>query len=124
MNETWEQTKERLRKQGIGTKPPVIETPEPPRPRYDEPKAEPPKPRYDLRRVILPNATAEYVVFNAVAEDIQWWLDHKHRFKAREIVSTIEGIEPLVFYEPIPSDATVAERDLYYNKRPVIIEEK
>ena len=47
MSETWEQTKARLRKQGIAVKEPVIE---PPKPRYEEPKEEPAEPRFDLRR--------------------------------------------------------------------------
>lgn len=122
MSETWEETKERLRKQGIDLKP--SETPEPPKPRYDETQQEAPKPRYDLRRVVLPGGEAEYLILHAPSEDIQWWLDHKHRFKHKERESTIEGVEPIVFYEPVPSDASAVERSVYYNKRPIIIEEK
>lgn len=122
MAETWEQTKERLRKQGIGTLP-VEEKPEPPKPRYDEQRAEPIEPRFNLRRVILPGGQTDYLVFNATLPDIKWWVEHKTRFKLQQFESPIEGIEAIAFYEPVPVNATDAERSIYYNKKPVITDE-
>lgn len=120
MSETWEQTKARLRKQGIAVKEPVIE---PPKPRYEEPKEEPAEPRFDLRRVVLPGGQTDYVILNATKKDIQFWLDHPRRFKQRDFKSPIEGIEPIVFYEPVPVNASPAEKSIYYNPRPVITDE-
>jgi len=120
VTETWEETKERLkREKGITVKEP---TPEPPKPRYEEPAPEPKEPMYNLRRVVLPGGESTWLIFNAPLQDIQWWIDHeKTRFRKKTFTSPIEGIEAIKFYEPIPVDATDDERSIYYNKKPVIV---
>lgn len=114
MNETWEQTKERLRKQGV-----ILRTPDvTPKPYYDETKSEMIEPRFNLRRTVLPGVKVEWLVVNAPKSDIDWWLAHKHRFK--KSVSIIAGVEPVELWDVISVDATEEQRSPYYNDRPVI----
>lgn len=119
MSETWEQTKARLKRDhGISVEP--EHKPEPPR--YDTPPEPSREPRFNLRRTVLPGAKVDWLVSNATQAEINWWLDHKHRFKP--IVSPIEGIPPVELFDVLPFDAPKEQRSPYFNTRPVVTKDE
>lgn len=97
-----------------------IDEPISPKPRYEEP-------RFNIRRTTLPGGKVETLVFNVShAEALIWISDdretRKRRFREKNVESPIDGIPPVTLYEPIPTDATVEEKSIYYNPRPLTID--
>lgn len=111
MSETWEQTKARLRKQGIvGTSTPVVVIP-PPEP--DAERVEPPVKRFNVHRRSLPVGIDKKVVFNVTRAEGEWWIENK--LKARIYEDDEAETKTVIYYDLVPVDATPRERNLYSN---------
>ena len=122
MSETWEQTKARLKKQGINlsTDIVVIEPPKPPTPRYDEPKPEPPVKRFNIHKRSLPVGIDKVVVIGVTKDEAAWWIETKLKTKCYE--NGPDDSKTLIYFDIIPVGATPKERSIYFNTRPVILE--
>lgn len=126
MSETWEETKARLRKQGIGLPAERGATPEPepeiiietPKARYDEPVKEAPKvPLYEIRKITLPPSKkhehGKVVVYGVTAAEADWWIEYK--LKTKVFHDDNDETKTLVFYEKFLIDGTPKERSIYSN---------
>ena len=126
MSETWEQTKARLKKQGVklSTDIVVIEPPKPPTKR-EEPKPEPSVPLYEIRKVTLPPSKAhehgKIVVYGVTSREADWWIEYKLKPKVYEDDNT--NSKTLVFYEKFLIDGTPKERSVYSNPARFCTEE-
>lgn len=119
MAETWEQTKQRLQRQGIVTR---IDPPAP-RARYDEPPPEPPVKRYNVHKRSLPVGDPpldKIVVFAVTKAEATWWIEHK--LQARCYQDDVRETKTLIYYDIVPVDAQPRERSIYFNPRPVTTE--
>lgn len=114
MNETWEQTKERLRKTGIvvpvpATKPIPI--------KRDEVTQFEDVDLYDVKKVTLPVDPAApqgtVVLYNVTREEADWWIAEKLKAKSYEDDTT--GMKTLVFYEKFLVGGKPKERSIYSN---------
>lgn len=124
MSETWEQTKARLKKQGIKVESDivVIQPPAPPVKR-EESKAEPPIKRFDVHKRSLPVGNPpldKIVVFAVTKAEAEWWINHI--LKAKSYQDDERDLKTLIYYDAVPVDAQPKERSIYYNPRPVITE--
>lgn len=122
MAETWEQTKARLKKQGINLSKDIV-TITPPKPKYEEPKTEPPVKRYNIHKRSLPVGHPpldKIVVFSVTKSEAEWWINH--RLKAKCFQDDDRDLKTLIYYDAVPIDAQPIERSIYYNPRPVISE--
>jgi hypothetical protein len=119
MAETWEQTKARLKKQGINLQADivVIEPPKPPTPKREETKAEKPEPLYEIRKVTLPpdkkREHGKVVVYGVTAKEANWWIEFRLKPKVYDDDNTES--KTLVFYEKFLIDGTPRERNIYSN---------
>lgn len=118
MSETWEETKARLRKQGIGTKPEiVVELPKPPKARYDEPVPEVKVDLYEVRKITLPVdpefPQGKVVVASVEKAEADWWITEKLKVKSYQDDTT--DMKTLVFYEKFLIGGTPKERNIYSN---------
>lgn len=117
-DETWEQTKKRLKKQGIAlSKAPVAE---PPRPRYEEPKAEPPVKRFNIHKRSLPPGIDKVVVLAVTKAEAAWWVEHV--LKTKSYQDDTRDTKTLIYFDVVPVDATPRERSIYHNPRPFVAE--
>lgn len=119
MYETWEQTKARLRKMGIGKhEEPVIERP---KPRYDTAEIEEiiSEPLYEIRKVTLPvDPSLEHgkvVMYGVTLKEAEWWIEHKLKTKVYE--NDVTNTKTLVFYEKFLIGAKPKERSIYANPK-------
>lgn len=119
MSETWEQTKARLRKQGINLATDIVVI-EPPTPRYDERKPEPPVKRFNIHKRSLPPGIDKIVVLNVTKEEAEWWVER--RLKTKCYNNDADESKTLIYYDIIPVDATPRERSIYFNHHPVTTE--
>lgn len=124
MAETWEQTKARLKKQGINLQTDIIvvEPPKPPKPRREE-KAEPPVKRYNIHKRSLPIGNPpidKIVVFGVTKQEAEWWVEFKLKAKCYEYGP--DDSKTLIYYDVLPEDATPRERSIYFNAGPVTTE--
>jgi len=118
MSETWEETKVRLRKQGIVTKlESVIETPKTPRARYDESVPEVKVDLYEVRKITLPIDSefpqGKIVVSSVEKDEAEWWVTEKLKIKSYQDDTT--DMKTLVFYEKFLIGGTPKERSIYSN---------
>lgn len=126
MDKTWEEYRSEKQKEfGVTV---IIKKadPKPPVPRYESSDLTLVEPRFNIRRIVLPGGKVDVLVYNVTEAEAQWWLEEtrtRRRFKTDKIVSPIEGVAPVAIYEPIPSDATEAEKSPYFNKRPFVKDE-
>lgn len=121
MSETWEQTKERLKKQGINLKSDVVLI-EPIKHKPDEPieirEADKPKGKlYHIYKRSLPPGIDKHVIFNVNKEEANWLM--KHVLKAKVYHNEPDDTKTVIFYEPLPVDATPKERNIFYNPGPL-----
>lgn len=115
MSETWEQTKQRLKKVlNIGPDEPE----EVPKPRYDsiEP-VKPVIPLYEIRKVTLPPSKkyehGKVVIYGITLAEADWWIEKKLKAKVYEDDKT--DMKTLVFYEKFLIDGTPKEHNIYSN---------
>lgn len=122
MVETWEQTKVRLKKQGINlqTDIVVVEPPKPPTPKR-EGKPEPLVKLYNIHKRSLPPGIDKIVVFNVTKKEAEWWIESKLKAKCYE--NGPDDSKTIVYYDIIPVGATPKERSIYFNPRPVTTDE-
>lgn len=125
MAETWEETKARLRKQGIDLRKDivVVEPPKPPTPQ--ERKPEKPEPLYEIRKVTLPPSQihehGKVVVYGVTLKEANWWIEHK--LKAKVFHDDDTESKTLVFYEKFLIGGTPKERSIYSNPARFCTEE-
>ena len=119
MAETWEQTKARLKQQGISLDTYIeIITPAA---RYGEPIEKKPLARpYNIHKRSLPVGIDKIIVFGVTKEDAEWWLECKLKPKCYE--NGPDDSKTLIYYDIVPVDATPKERSIYYNMHPVTTE--
>lgn len=124
MVETWEETKARLKKQGINLQSDVvvIDTPKPPRPRYDSEENEVSNERllkrFNIHKRSLPIGNPpldKIVVFRVTKAEAEWWINHVLLTKAYH--DEVENTKTLIYYDAIPIDAQPHERSIYYNPK-------
>lgn len=125
MAETWEETKARLRKQGIDLRKDIVLV-EPPRPvKREESKPAPAVPLYEIRKVTLPpSQTHEHgkvVVYGVTLAEAEWWIEHK--LKAKVFHDDETESKTLVFYEKFLIGGTPKERSIYSNPARFCTEE-
>ena len=125
MAETWEETKARLKRQGINlsTDVVVIEPPKPPTPKRED-KPEPIVKRFNIHKRSLPigNPPTDVVaVFGVTKEEAEWWIEYRLKTKCYE--NGPDDSKTLIYYDIIPVDATPKERSIYYNKQEITTEE-
>lgn len=120
MAETWEETKARLRKQGIDLNQEIII--EQPRARSQEPVLQVPDnvKRYNIHKRSLPVGIDRVVVFGITKEDAEWWVDKK--LKTRCYENSVDDSKTIIYYDVIPVDATPKEKNIYFNTSPVMTE--
>lgn len=121
MSETWEETKARLRGQGIIVTP-KIETPKPPRKEESIPVE---VPLYEIRKITLP-VDSDYpqgkvVVYGVTQAEADWWLEYKLKIKSYQDDNT--DTKTLVFYEKFLIGGTPRERNIYSNPSRFCTEE-
>lgn len=127
MSETWEETKARLKKQGIDLKEDIviIERPKLPTPRYEESKPDPLVPLYEIRKITLPpdkkHDHGKVVVYGVTLREANWWIEHKLKPKVYHDDNTES--KTLVFYEKFLIDGTPKERSIYNNPARFCTEE-
>lgn len=118
MNETWEQTKARMRKL-IGVLPKPEVTIEMPKPRYDNKEKEILERLYEVRKVTLPPDRklehGKVVLYGVTAKEADWWIENKLKTRVYENDDTNQ--KTLVFYEKFPIDGTPEERNIYSNPK-------
>lgn len=118
--ETWEQTKARL-KETLGIGAATEPVPVPPMPRYDKPIEEMPKVKlFNVHKRSLPVGIDKIVLFNAPRAEAEWWVEHKLKTKAYQ--DDIEESKTVIYYDIIPVDAKPKERSVFYNPAEVCIE--
>lgn len=141
-NETWEQTKERLRSRGIGARPsqPV---PEPPKNEQEWPKVAPEGPkeaegpaakekpaggRFNVhRRVVVYDVVVsdKIVVHNLPSQKAaERLIEHARDSRGERVFRAIkyygeEETKPLIYYDIVPSDLSPDDRSDYYSQSPV-----
>jgi hypothetical protein len=113
MAETWEQTKARLKKQGIDLKKDIVIV-KPAVPKREEIKIES---LYEIRKVTLPpdkkREHGKVVVYGVTAREADWWIEYK--LKPRMYDDDNTESKTLVFYEKFLVDGTPRERNIYTN---------
>src|SRR3990167_712963 len=125
MAETWEETKARLKKQGINlqTDIVVIEPPKPPTARREERKPEPPVKLYNIHKRSLPIGNPpldKIVVFGVTKLEAEWWVEYKLKTKCYEYGP--DDSKTLIYFDIIPDGATPKERSIYFNAPPLTTE--
>lgn len=114
MAETWEETKARLRKQGIDLKKDIVVLVEPPKPPTpEEVKPEPPVKRFNIHKRSLPVGIDKIVIFSVTKEEAAWWVEYKLKTRCHENVP--DESKTLIYYDVIPVGATPRERSIYFN---------
>lgn len=113
--ETWEQTKARMKKdRGISLKEVVIDRP---KLRYEEPIKEVKIDFYEVRKILLPIdlgfPQGKVVVSHVTKEEADWWIAEKLKVKSYQDDKT--DMKTLVFYEKFLIGGTPKERNLYSN---------
>lgn len=121
MAETWEQTKERLKKQGINltTDIVVVEPPKPPTPQQEQ-RPEKPVKLFNIHKRSLPVGLDKVIVFGITKEDAEWWVERKLKTKCYQ--NDEDDSKTLIYYDVIPVDATPKERNIFFNSSPVTSE--
>ena len=123
MSETWEQTKARLRKQGVLK--PVEVVIEVPKTRFEEPEPVKIVPRYEIRKITLPIdpefPQGKIVVVAVTKEEAEWWLEYRLKTKTYQDDST--DSKTMVFYEKFLIGGTPRERNIYSNPERFCTEE-
>lgn len=123
MNETWEETVNRIRKL-IGKKP--VEPATLPTPRYSEPiKEMPRRSLWEVRKITLP-VDSEYpqgqvILYGVTKAEAEWWLENKLKTKSYHDDTT--DFKTIVTYEKFPIDGTPKERNIYSNPERFCTEE-
>lgn len=121
MAETWEQTKIRLKNQGINLKSDVVVIPPPTPPvEHNRRKDDRPVKLYNVHKRSLPPGIDKIVVFGVTKEEAEWWVEHK--LKTRCYENGPDDSKTVIFYDVIPVDATPRERSIYYNAGPITME--
>lgn len=115
MSETWEQTKARLRKQGISTQISLESKP------VKEKVEEPPIKRFNVHKRSLPVGLDKIVLFAVTKDEAQWWVEWK--LKTKVFNDEVNETKTIIYFDIIPVDATPKERSIYFNTKPVITEE-
>lgn len=121
MSETWEETKARLKAKGINLQSDivVVDTPKPPRPRYDEPAAESEIPLWEIRKITLPIdqnfPQGKVVVYGVTRAEADWWLEFKPEFKTKTFYDDTTNTKTLVMFEKFLIGGTPKERNIYSN---------
>lgn len=118
MSETWEQTKARLKKQGIELSQPLVIEHKPVRHEKEEIPVN--VKRYNIHKRSLPVGIDTIVVFGVTKEDAEWWVGTKLKTKCYE--NGADDSKTLIYYDIIPVDATPKEKNIYYNMLPVTTE--
>lgn len=114
MNETWEQTKLRLKRTlGVSVAPePIIETVT--KPRYDEAVPEIKVALYDVKKITLPVdphfPNGKVIITSVERQEADWWIENKLKTKVLNDTN-----ETVVFYEKFLVGASVKERSIYSN---------
>lgn len=120
MAETWEETKARLRKQGIDLKKDIVVI-EPPKPvQHNRRKEDKSVKLYNVHKRSLPPGIDKIVVFNLTKEEAEWWVENK--LKARCYENAPDDSKTVIYYDIVPVDATPRERSIYHNAGPLTTE--
>lgn len=111
--ETWEQTKARLKKQGIRLGSDIVVV----KPPIKCEETEPTQPLYEIRKITLPpdkkHEHGKIVVYGVTLREANWWIEHKLKPKVFEDDTT--SSKTLIFYEKFLIDGTPKERSIYSN---------
>lgn len=124
MNETWDQTKQRLKETlGIAIE---LEPVEPvAKPRYDEAVPEVKVALYEVRKVLLPVdpnfPEGKVVVSHVTKQEADWWIENK--LKAKSYIDDVTDSKTLVFYEKFLIGASPKQRSIYFNPAKFCTEE-
>lgn len=122
MAETWEETKARLKKQGINlqTDIVVVEPPKPPTPTHNRRKEDKPVKLFNVHKRSLPPGVDRIVVFGVTKEEAEWWVENKLKTKCYE--NGPDDSKTLIYFDIIPVDAVPRERSIYFNAPPLTTE--
>lgn len=123
MAETWEETKARLRKQGIDLNQPlvieqsklVVKQREPESDDFDKVKC------YNIHKRSLPVGIDAVVVFGVTKEESEWWIEYALKPKCYE--NGPDDSKTVIYYDVIPVDATPKERSIYFNAGTIVTED-
>lgn len=123
MSETWEQTKARLKKQGISLDKDIVVIK--PVARYTEPikQREPERIQeklFNIHKRSLPVGIDKIVVFNAPKADATWWVESKLKTKCYE--NGADDSKTIIYYDIIPVGASPKEKSVYYNMADITTE--
>jgi len=121
MAETWEETKARLKKQGINLSQPVVIESKPVV-QHREPEAEDfdKVKRYNVHKRSLPIGIDTIVLFGITKEEAEWFIEYKLKPKCYE--NGPDDSKTVIYYDVIPVGATPKERSIYFNANPVTTE--
>lgn len=120
MAETWEETKARLKKQGIYNNDVVVIEPPKPPVKKEERKPEPPVKRFNIHKRSLPVGIDKVVVFGVTKEEAEWWVENKLKTKCYQ--NEPDDSKTLIYFDVIPEGATPREKSIYFNTHPVTTE--
>lgn len=115
INETWEQTKKRLAKKGIGR---FFSIGDKPKTGDGEKQKEIPKtPLYEIRKITLPldpkHPQGKLILYAVPCAEADWWLENKLKVALYQDDST--NSKTMVFYEKFLIDGTPKEKNIYSN---------
>lgn len=116
MSETWEQTKARLKKQGINLNTEIVVIAQ-----QEIKVVKPPEKLYNIHKRSLPVGFDKIVVYSVNKEDAEWWLEHRLKTIFYEDKETEE--RTVYYFDVIPVEATDREKGVYFNPKPNVIEE-
>lgn len=120
MAETWEETKARLKKQGINLQTDIVVVEPPKPPKREERKPEPPVKLFNVHKRSLPPGLDKIVVFAVTKQEAEWWVEHKLKTKCYEYGP--DDSKTVIYYDILPVGATPRERSIYNNSGPVTTE--
>lgn len=87
-----------------------------PKARYEESQPEPPYIPFNVHKRSLPAGTDKIVLLNLSRKNAEWWVEN--RLKAKIIKGSGEEIDPIIYYDIVPADASPDEHSIYFNPGP------
>lgn len=97
-----------------------IDHPLPPTVRPEAPSDRPVK-LYNIHKRSLPVGIDKPVVFSVTKSEAEWWTEYV--LKPRSYENGPDDSKTIIYYDVLPIGATPRERSIYYNPRPVSMEE-
>ena len=78
------------------------------------------KQRFNIHKRSLPPGIDTIVVYNVSKENAEWLMEKK--LKLKMFTDDSRETKTYIFYEAIPVDATPRERNIYFNPKPLVLE--